>query len=618
MTANRKILLLAIAGGAGLLVLVTVLFWGQTPAPPPPPTDEMHFRDVAKASGLNFWMRFLTSEQGETFKVNLYDHGSGIAVADFNGDGYDDIYFVNQLGENALFRNKGDGTFEDVTKAAGVGLGDRICTAAVFNDFDNDGHPDLFVTSTRGGNVLFRNQGDGTFKDVTKEAGVAHTGHSQAGFFFDFDGDGFLDLLLLQTAAWTSDPVASAAHQYFPGKGNLPGGLADVASSPKEYNILYKNVADGRGGRKFVDVTEGSGLRGQGWSADAAIVDYDDDGRPDVLITCMFGPSQLYHNAGGGKFTDVTQQALGRTSAGGMGARAFDSRNSGRLDLYIVDMHSDMWTPSTYDLSKVEETKKYQYMFITDAMAANPGARAFEKKVTDLINLPYQAVLFGNTFHRNKGNGVFEEASGPANLETFWPWGIATGDFDGDGFEDIYIPSGMGYPWGYWPNRLMMNNGDGTFTERSREEGVEPPAKGTELDEFVQGKPLIRSSRAAAVADFDGDGRLDIVVNNFNDAPYYFRNNSPRKNYMAFRLQGTRSNRDAIGAVVRVHVGGQVMTRQVSTAGGYLSQSSRTVHFGLGDRSTVDKVEIRWPSGTIQVLDRPTINTRQDIVEPAN
>src|SRR5229473_908552 len=137
------------------------------------------FRDMAQEAGLTFRMAFLPKEQGEKFKINLYDHGCGVAVGDFDGDGFDDIYFVNQLGANALYRNKGDGTFEDVTARAGVGLGDRICVSATFADFDNDGHQDLFVTSTRGGNVLFRNQGDGTFKDVTKEAGLAYVGHSQ-------------------------------------------------------------------------------------------------------------------------------------------------------------------------------------------------------------------------------------------------------------------------------------------------------------------------------------------------------------------------------------------------------------------------------------------------------
>src|SRR5262249_55670830 len=191
--------------------------------------------------------------------------------------------------------------------------------------------------------------------------------------------------------------------------------------------------------------------------------------------------------------------------------------------------------------------------------------------------------------------------------ETFWSWGIATGDFDNDGFEDVYLPSGMGYPYFYWPSSLMMNNGDETFTDRAEAAGIEPPARGPFLAEKIGGKPAARSSRCAAVADFDGDGRLDLVTNNFNDQPYYFRNAFSRRSYVAFQLKGTRSNRDAIGALVRVYVGKEVMVRQVQAAGGYLSQSSKTVHFGLGDRKAIDRVEIRWPSGLQQRIDHPDI-----------
>src|SRR5258708_4239193 len=142
--------------------------------------DELSFREEAEKAGITFKMEFLPGEQGKDFKTNLYDHGSGIAVGDFDGDGHDDIYFVNQLGPNKLYRNKGDGTFEDVTEKAGVGLGDRICVAATWADYNNDGKPDLYVTSTRGGNVLFRNNGNGTFTDVTEESGLKHIGHSQS------------------------------------------------------------------------------------------------------------------------------------------------------------------------------------------------------------------------------------------------------------------------------------------------------------------------------------------------------------------------------------------------------------------------------------------------------
>ena len=186
--------------------------WHLRKSPPASTAPEgAMFVESANAVGITFRMNFLPNEQGEKFKINLYDHGCGLAVGDFDGDGHEDIYFLNQLGKNALYRNKGDGTFEDVTERAGVGLGDRICVGATFIDFDNDGKLDLFVTSTRGGNVLFRNMGDGTFKDVTEHAGLTKIAHSQTAVFFDYDNDGYLDLFLTNTAEWTSNSFDESA-----------------------------------------------------------------------------------------------------------------------------------------------------------------------------------------------------------------------------------------------------------------------------------------------------------------------------------------------------------------------------------------------------------------------
>jgi hypothetical protein len=529
--------------------------------PPPDPRSQL-FRECATEVGLTWRCRSLPNEQGETFKINLYDHGCGLAIGDFDGDGHDDVYFCNQLGRNALYRNKGDGTFEDVTEKAGVGLGDRVCVAAAWVDYDNDGKPDLYVTSTRGGNVLFRNNGDGTFTDVTKAAGLEHVGHSQTALFFDFDNDGYLDLYLTNTAEWTSETYDEGS-RYWVGKGER--GLGQVVQSPKEYNRLYRNNGDGT-------------------------------------------------------FTDVTLEALGRTPWGGMGARAFDFNNDGRLDLYIVDMHSDMWMGPDFKHTSLGLARKYEktkFRWYNGPMVEQkPSLMETEKELGRQVGFRHEEVLFGNACYRNDGGGKFTEVSDQAGLENFWPWGIATGDFDNDGWEDVFVTAGMGYPFYYWPNYLLMNQRNGTFTDRAAETGIEPPLRGIYLPQAIRGQRAARSSRCAATADFDGKGRLEIVVNNFNDQPYFFKNQGPRKNYVAFRLRGTRSNRDAIGAVVRVYQGGKVLTRQVQGACGYLSQSSHTLHFGLGDRAAVERVVITWPSGLRQELGAIAINTRHDVTEP--
>jgi hypothetical protein len=574
---------------------------------------ESGFQERASQAGIAFRMNFLTKEQGERFRINLYDHGAGLAVGDFDNDGRDDIYLLNQHGTNALYRNRGDGTFEDVTAKAKVALGDRVSVGASFADYDNDGWADLFVTSTRGGNVLFHNRGDGTFEDITAAAGVSHVGHSQTPVFFDYDNDGNLDLYVTNTAKWTTD-VFDFTGGNFEGKASL----GSLMTSPREFNILYHNNGNGT----FTDVTEAAGLKGRGWAGDVAVFDYDEDGYLDLFVPSMFGRGQLYRNNGNGTFTDVTAETLGKTSHGAIGSKVFDYDGDGRLDLFVVDMHSDMWMGldsrhSSLDQAKQAQNRRFLSPNGPGVNEDNPDFVHSQRQQFATQGENYDELLFGNALYRNLGHGKFTETALTAGLETFWPWGIATGDYDNDGSEDVFITAGMGYPFYYWPNSLMMNSGSGTFRDRASVLGIEPPTGGIYQATNIAGKPAARSSRSAAVADFDGDGRLDIVTNNFNDRPYFFSNQFPRRNYIAFRLTGTRSNRDAIGAVVRLWIGNKVMVRQVSPAGGYLSQSSRTLHFGLGDASKVDRIEIRWPRGTLQTMNNPGINALHQIREPA-
>ena len=566
------------------------------------------FEDVAAAAGIHFRMQFLAKEQGEHFRINLYDHGSGVAVGDYDGDGRDDIYFCNQLGSNALYHNDGNGRFTDVTAAAGadLALADRISVAAVFADYDADGHQDLYVTTTRGGNALFRGRGDGTFEDVTQKAGLTLVAHSQTATFFDADGDGWLDLFVVNTAKWTLDTIDRETGAWV-GPDDLPNTFA---RSPKESNRLYRNRGDGT----FEEATDASGLAGDGWAGDTAVLDYDDDGDLDVVVTNMFGRDHLYANDGKGHFHDVAREVLGATPYGTMGVKAFDYDGDGRLDLLLVDMHSDMWMTPSQELATIPQHRKLSGPLTLVPEAGRPAALA---KFVQVFGVGPHDVLFGTALYHALGGGRFEEISDKAGVETLWPWGIATGDFDGDGFEDFFMPSGMGYPFAYLGSPLMMNSGHGTFTDRAADAGLDPMQGGRSLKEPIGGREAARSSRAAAAADFDGDGRVDLVVNNFNDVPLLLMNRSPKTSFIEFKLIGAGGNLDAVGAVVRITLGGRTLVRQVSSAGGYLAQSSSTLHFGLGAATKIDRCEIRWPDGQVQVVEHPEIGARNLIREPA-
>jgi hypothetical protein len=563
------------------------------------------FRDRLPDSGIDFQMG---QQLAERFKINLYDHGSGLAVADIDGDGDDDVLFLNQFGENGLYRNRGDGTFENVTHEAGpLALADRICVGATFADYDNDGDQDLYVTSTRGGNVLFENQGSGRYQDVTERAGVGLVAHSQTPAFFDYDNDGYLDLFVTNTARWTEEDYDETG-RYYPGTAFFFTHVLNPED--REFNVLYRNNRDGT----FSDVTGEAGLSGEGWGGDVAVFDFDEDGAIDVLVTNMFGKSQLYHNDGRGHFDDVTLKTLGKTSVGAIGAKAFDYNNDGRLDLFITDMHSDMWI-GPKDSQRVEPGKKFNSIVGPESAPDTPTRDIMgrlERRFREELGLDFDQVVYGNSLFRNEGAGTFTEVSDAAGMETFWPWGIAIGDFDNDRYLDVFIPSGMGPPFFYWPNSLMMNDGNGAFSDRAAWEGIEPPPRGQLLGSAHN---ATRSSRCAATGDFDGDGRLDLIVNNYIDRPYYFQNQFPRRHYIAFRLHGTKSNRDAIGALVKLYRGDEVLMRQVHSTGGYLSQPSKVLHFGLGDNDQIDRVEIRWPSGVNQLIDAPAADLLHEVTE---
>src|SRR5881392_2689262 len=295
---------------------------------------DFRFTDQRQASGITFQNR-IVDDAGRSYKLAHYDHGSGVCAADVDGDGLPDLYFVTQLGTNQLWKNIGNGRFVDVTARAGLAMPDAIAVGCAFADIDNDGDPDLFVTTVRHGNRLFENLGDGTFRDVTAQAGVGYVGHSSGAVFFDYDGDGLLDLLVTNVGVFTTNVR---------GPGGYYVGLSDaffghLHPERSEASILYHNL----GGNRFKDVTRELGLVGPSWSGEATAVDVNDDGFPDLYILDMQGGSHLWLNESGKRFRDATAEYFPRTPWGAMGVKAFDFDGDGRLDLFVTDMHSDMW-----------------------------------------------------------------------------------------------------------------------------------------------------------------------------------------------------------------------------------------------------------------------------------
>ncbi|HTF86984.1 MAG TPA: CRTAC1 family protein [Planctomycetota bacterium] len=579
---------------------------GEKEAPKQAPSA-IKFQDVTAASGITFSHHYLDSESGSHYQVNPYDHGSGVAIADVDGDGKDDIYFCDFLGPNALYRNLGGMRFEDITAKAGVAVDRSLSVGAAFGDCDGDGDPDLYVTSYRGGNRLFSNKGDGTFEDITEKAGVGYVGHSNGATWFDCDNDGDLDLYVCNIGKFTKDTVSQEAEYAYAGVA-LP--FAQVASAPDarnagEADILYVN----QGNATFRDETKQRGIDSGEWNGDVSVSDIDRDGDLDFYTSNMFGTNHLFENKGAGQFREITDSSLVRTSWGGMGARFFDANDDEWPDLYVVDMHSDMWTKQD-SLKEIEGKENEKF---NTPLGTSVGGGKVVKRNEDSQS---KSTVFGNTFFENQGGLKFVERSREAGLENWWPWGIAVGDFDNDGHEDLYVPMGMGFPFPYKGNQLLHNE-KGVFKNISDTAGLEPPQGGqTITGKMIGGKPMSRSSRAAAVADFDQDGDLDIIVANFNAPPYLLRNDSPPQHALRLKLVDP-NGRPSFGARVRVAAGNRVIHRELANAGGYLTQSSAILHIGIGAATKVDRIDVDYPGGPHTfAIENPALGEVVRVVRP--
>ena len=296
---------------------------------------DFQFTDRLAESGITFKHR-IVDDAGKTYKAAHYDHGNGIAIADVDGDGLLDIYFVNQVGGNQLWKNVGGGRFEDITASAGVGVPGKISVSASFADIDNDGDADLYVTTVRGGNMLFENDGHGRFRDISAASGLTTSGHSSSAVFFDYNRDGRLDLFLVNVGRYTTDTIGGDGYKYYVAFEDAFSG--HLKPERAEQSILYRN----EGGNRFVDVSQQTGLLDLSWSGDASAVDVNDDGWPDLYVLNMQGDDQYYENVGGTRFVKKSREVFPHTSWGSMGIKVFDFNNDGRLDIFITDMHSDM------------------------------------------------------------------------------------------------------------------------------------------------------------------------------------------------------------------------------------------------------------------------------------
>jgi enediyne biosynthesis protein E4 len=569
------------------------------------------FADRLKESGITFRYRAV-DDVTKHMRMGHYDHGSAVAVADIDGDGLFDIYFLNQVGGNELWKNLGDGRFKNITAEAGVGLQGRVSVAAAFADIDNNGDQDLFVTTVRGRNALFENDGHGHFKDITEQAGLGLAAHSSGAFFFDYDNDGLLDLLVCNVGKYTYDDKGPDGEYV-----GIPNAFSGHLYPERfEYPVLYKNM----GHNYFKDVTAEVGLHPHGWCGDASFSDLNGDGYPDIFFLNMQGHSHYYENEGGKKFVEKTGQYFPKTPWGAMGLKFFDFDNDGRADLFIVDMHSDMSQEPGTENEKLKSSITWDDSYIQ-------GTKG------DFI--------WGNALYHNLGDGKFEEISDRMGVETYWPWGPSVGDVNADGWEDIFIASGMSYPYRYGINSLLLNNRGEKFVDAEFVLGIEPRKNlytpwfeidcsnsqerqaqeklGSKVCVGQGGKSAImapRSSRSSVIFDLDNDGDLDIVTNDFNSEPQVLVSNLAQQkqiHWLKILLTGTSSNRNGLGATVHVKAGGQTQTRYNDGKSGYLAQSALPLYFGLGDAEKVDGVEVHWPSGRQQVLAGP-IPSNQTLV----
>jgi hypothetical protein len=534
---------------------------GHTAPPPPKSVKNIvcenrtipQLLDITKSAGISF-QHFYDPEK----RYIVESMSGGVLLLDYDRDGWLDIYFTNapsvasalkgEKARGALYHNNHDGTFTDVTEKAGIATPGYANGGAV-GDYNNDGWPDVYIASL-GGNVLYRNNGDGTFTDVTAKAGVADGRYSAGATFGDYDNDGYVDLFVSNYVDFKLNDL--------PGFGQVPTCKyrgRDVQCGPRGLRGAGDSLFHNNGDGTFANVSKATGTDDPDgfYGLGTVFIDLNNTGRPDLYVANDSGPNFLYKNEGKGKFSEMglesgTAVSEDGSEQGSMGLAIGDYDHSGRPSIYVTNFADEY-----------------------------------------------------STLYRNDGNYDFHDVSyksGVALPSLPWvKWGDAFFDLDNDGWLDLIAVSGQVYPQmgglpgaGYeQPKILNINQGNGTFCDASQQAG---PA--------LQEK---RVSRGVAIGDLFNDGNVDVVVEDLDGPPMILRNKGlPGRHWVSFELAGTKTNRLAINARIKITAGGMTQTSQVLSGASYLSQNDLRQHLGLGSATKIDSVEIDWPSGTVDTM----------------